>query len=594
MIIHLDSTFRNVQLYPQPSEFEIDFNGQPAVNNKVRDVRSQYVTADYAQSSFQWIGDTTLEGISTRPNDALKIMYIPINPTTCIIFEPDTRVTLLENDYFVGLQFFDQVTKLSANINTYTQTLLRITLDAPIFQEYFGMVSPLELQRSLSSRFMAREAYLVNPTGTAGNNLLILGSTSLIPESPTEVALARGLNTNLWVQNVSKEWTTKITRIIGQYRTVLLADFPSYDANDYFIVWRVPNAYAYTSHRLFISGIWQFSIVSSSPGFHTGEFLESKTDEEQAVRFRVDVVSPCGEVLEMTCHQPGSNKHVSEHIHLYRLQDGLDGPCVLVRVNNVANGIIIDRFPCKLTPDSLIGILNPLNFQLVYFSILSFTQVLLYLDILSEEARLLNVVLPKDRFPFFIIPFSTLFPTIQAPIVPYQNATCFEVRICSISLPNLPVCGFNVLLADFPYIFVTLMNTNGPNSENYGTIISNNPNSASTTFVCPIANIRNPNIIKFVVVWSAQRAVFKFTPRNSLKFRVTLPNGSLLRYTNTAIPYISTCISDTNSGCLSINEPLNTTNNQNAIKVYALELSNLISATFSFRPLSSGQPTSCE
>ena len=198
-----------------------------------------------------------------------------------------------------------------------------------------------------------------------------------------------------------------------------------------------------------------------------------------------------------------------------------------------------------------------------------------------------NSTLP---FRFFVIPFFSLFPNINAPIVPYQNATCCQVSIVSISLPNLPVCGFDILLSDLPYVLVSLINVNTPNNDSYGTLVSNNPASFSANFVCPIANIRNPNIVKFVVVGSNQKTVFKFTPRNSLRFRVTLPNGELLKYSTTFIPYDIPCksspLSLPVSPCSSINQPLNfNTLDDNALVVFPLTSTNLISATFLFTPL---------
>jgi hypothetical protein len=149
----------------------------------------------------------------------------------------------------------------------------------------------------------------------------------------------------------------------------------------------------------------------------------------------------------------------------------------------------------RKNPFFLIGILNPLNYQMMYFSVIAYYSPLVYLNITSEEVQILNETYASQTdipFRFFVIPFFSLFPNINAPIVPYQNATCYEVTLSSLSLPNLPVCGFDVLLSDLPYVLVTLINVNTPNNDSYGTLISNNPSSFSANFVCPIANIQNP------------------------------------------------------------------------------------------------------
>jgi hypothetical protein len=165
------------------------------------------------------------------------------------------------------------------------------------------------------------------------------------------------------------------------------------------------------------------------------------------------------------------------------------------------------------------------------------------------------------------------------------------------------VCGFNILLADFPFVLVTLVNKNSAGGENIGTLISNIPSNASpANFVCPIANIRNPDIIKFVVVSSNQVVNFRFTPNNTIFFRVSLPNGDLLKYNaydNSNI-VLSSCNSyPKDSGFTGCNEPeripsefcpqnnlnLNDSVHPNSKIVYAYNFENLVSATFQFNPI---------
>jgi hypothetical protein len=100
----------------------------------------------------------------------------------------------------------------------------------------------------------------------------------------------------------------------------------------------------------------------------------------------------------------------------------------------------------------------------------------------------------------------------------------------------LPLCGTKFLLADFPYVLVTFGNLTSTNidgrsgTNNIGTIWSNNPYANSATFMCAIANIRSPDIIKYVVIRSAQVATIKLNLGENLRFSVYLPNGTLIRY----------------------------------------------------------------
>jgi hypothetical protein len=128
-------------------------------------------------------------------------------------------------------------------------------------------------------------------------------------------------------------------------------------------------------------------------------------------------------------------------------------------------------------------------------------------------------------------------PNLPLPI-PNSPLACFNVTISSLTLPNLPICGTNFILADFPFVFVTFGNlTNNDTDVRGGTITlgnltSNNPNALTATFLCAIANIRSPDILKYVVVRSSQVVPVKLNLAESLRFSVFLPDGSLIRYSN--------------------------------------------------------------
>ena len=598
MIVHLDSSYRNIKTYPFPSEFEIEFNGQPPPRSDVHDLRGQYVTAEYAQYSFRWVGNETSD-LFNIPNDTLSIIVIPLNPASCLLAISNPVDYYLLNDYFVGMIMRNSVTGQSAVVAMYNGDDFVFFLDQPLFSAPFSAVSYREFVRSTPSppNYVTVPVSLTNPSFSAGNNLVILGSTSLVASTPTEFALAKGLNTTLFVENVTKKWTSKIKSIVGTYRSVILESFPSYSSGDVFIVWleRVPFS-SDPIRRLHISGVQDFIVESSGGGYSVGEELRNGDD---TIVFKVELVDAEGKVLQMRCLEAGSFLEPGQSVRVKpRRSEVYDVNIGIIRTGNWFRVVSDEGVPTPLrgipdrkNPFFLVGILNPLNYQMMYFSVVAYYFPLIYLNITAEEVQVLNAMYAsQDAIPFrfFIIPFFSLFPNINAPIVPYQNATCYEVTLSSLSLPNLPVCGFDVLLSDLPYVLVTLTNTGTPNNDSYGTLISNNPASLNANFVCPIANIRNPQIVKFVVVASRQRTVFKFTPRNALRFRVSLPNGDLLRYSTTFVPYDVQCdaLSLPLSGCRSINQPLNkNTLDDNAVFVFPLTTSNLVSATFVMNPI---------
>lgn len=591
MILHLDSTFRNIKTFPFPAEFEIEFNGQPPINPDVRDLRGQYVTAQYAQYSFRWVGNETsaLYGV---PNDTLTITVIPLNALSCLLAIAAPPDYYLLNDYFVGTIMTNTETGQSAVVATYTGDDFVFTLDQPLFSTPFSSLSYHEFLRSAQIPNSVRVT-LTNPTNTAGNNLLILGSTELIASSAAEFALAKGINTALFVENVTQKWSSKIKSIVGTYRSVILESFPSYCSGDVFLVWLQNVAFASDPIRLHVSGVQDFLVENVGvEEYCPGEILVNCDD---TIVF--EVVHGTG--LQLRCLEAGSHLQPGQSVWVKRRQaDSYHVKVGIIRTGNWFRIAADNNVPVSLrgladrkNPFFLIGILNPVNYQMIYFSVVAYYFPLVYLNITADQVEVLNKAYAAQEdipFRYFVIPFFSLFPSINAPVVPYQNGTCYQVSISSISLPNLPVCGFDVLLSDIPYILVTLVNVSTSSNDSYGTLISNNPGSLTANFVCPIANIRNPRIVKFVVVSSNQKTVFKFTPRNSLRFRVTLPNGDLLRYSTTFVPYDISCGNLTLplAPCPSINPPLNAnTLDDNAMFVYPLTNSNLISATFVFTPL---------
>ena len=155
-----------------------------------------------------------------------------------------------------------------------------------------------------------------------------------------------------------------------------------------------------------------------------------------------------------------------------------------------------------------------------------------------------------------------------------QNLICVEAQLISLVLPNLPICGYNIYLADIPFVFVNLCNSQGQGCEITSTIYSNVPSAITNNFVCPIANIRNPRL-NFVILNCKQKAIFKFSPRDTLRFRVSLPNGEILKYVNNKYAKLF--------DCPPLDIPLNLNRKRNEKIIYPYILNNSISAVFEMK-----------
>jgi hypothetical protein len=111
-----------------------------------------------------------------------------------------------------------------------------------------------------------------------------------------------------------------------------------------------------------------------------------------------------------------------------------------------------------------------------------------------------------------------------------QNQLCLNMKIQSLILPNLYVRGYNELLSFFPYVILKIYNVDSSFNSKFGNIITNDKHSMNSQFICPIGNLLNPEIIKFVEIKSDMEQSLKFNPSQDIHFEIRLPNGELLEF----------------------------------------------------------------
>jgi len=241
----------------------------------------------------------------------------------------------------------------------------------------------------------------------------------------------------------------------------------------------------------------------------------------------------------------------------------------------VENKLLNERYFCFLT---LYFTSIP-----VYFAILGYIQTK---NILYLERRLLDqenlpvpypdILLCINRICF--LPYVQVYPNLVIPCSNFQQK-CYSIMISSITLPNLPLCGTKFLLADFPFVFVTFGNVTtfeDKGTTNVSTITSNNPNAQQATFICPIANIRNPEIVKYVVVRSNQINRIKLNFAENIRFRVYLPDGDEIVFSRRFfIDFANNTVSSSNI-CSSQNFLVN----GDTISIYPIFDELFVSATF--------------
>ena len=203
---------------------------------------------------------------------------------------------------------------------------------------------------------------------------------------------------------------------------------------------------------------------------------------------------------------------------------------------------------------------------------------------------LIDAFLPNKLLRAYFIVYYTIFPNVVIPFVASQNSICCQVRLVSLSLPNLPVCGFDARLSDFPYLLIAFSNAQGNVSDIQGQIYSNVPATNNCNFVCPISNIKNPEL-DFISITTKQYGIFRFKPRDSLRFQILLPNGEILRYSRSGVSFtilekVTGIFNQRKQICVPLNVPLNKITSTSSKIIYPFVLNNNVNAVFDFQILS--------
>lgn len=577
MIIQLDSNFRDYKTYPYPTEFEINVNGKPPNPERLAyrdDLRCTNITAQFVRYAYRWIGksNTNETPVSKIPNDTYIANIIPVGPSSCLVIPDEENEQILKApEYFLGTIFYygDQ----SANVIGYRDFI--VTLEVDIFTEYYGNVMFTDIMSNLSQTDSLRETgYFINISNHQDKTLVLLGAAKFTDKSFLLQSTFPSISVNLFVENVTKNWYSKVKAVDKEGRSLILEEMPSFDADDFFIVWKQPGFLKDETQRPpFFLGIKRFTIQSSDSGFKKNDWVQNGS-----VLMRVEDVDSEGKITRLDILHPGQKQKVGP-LTLQRYQRQF----VTIDVLDLGSGIIMTSTQNGdlLHKRYLLGIINMKYNQVLYFTIEERRPTVIYLLIDPVHLKIIDENIVQYGVVYcYYISYETAFPNLSLPMVPTHNPICANITLLSISIPNLPVCGYNILLAEFPYLLCSFGNSTHSAMSNRNTVISNIPAVASSNFVLPVANVKNP-LLTFVHLTCRQTVTVKFTPKDTLLFRLMLPNGTLLKFLPTSSPI------PTEDACEKFTlPPLNSFYTSNSTVVYPYILQNAVTAVFSIDFLS--------
>ncbi len=108
--------------------------------------------------------------------------------------------------------------------------------------------------------------------------------------------------------------------------------------------------------------------------------------------------------------------------------------------------------------------------------------------------------------------------------VSQSQLTCYEIQLLNLILPNLELNSTQTLTSFFPYLFVEFTNATTM-TRNVNNLYTNNQYGQSALFAVPISDVNSPTTSQFLNLNCATIQTVKFKPNDSLHFRVFLTNG---------------------------------------------------------------------
>lgn len=500
-ILVIDSSFRDTNIYPLNTSFQIPVNAPEQLTD--------YVDAPlifFSWTQTQAFVTGTMKGGSSKK----------------IILSSEFQVGI--RNYYIGcvIEFLNSSSEIleSSKIILYDPTTNTIFLENSIKSDTLDSVDSITIHywNSISNPFNIQITGYVNGVISQYNHLYLYNRTK---------------NLLFEIKELDRFGLITLDKSMGT----------SYDLNDLFEIRNNSFHYQLLSNQYFLS-IQSYELFDSkytSVSYIVGEVVYITRSEDPPLviqTFKITNNKP----LRMELLSYGGNYELGGKYNIVPerfIQDTEKyDDCIELSVVQIAATIESDR--AIPSPSQYVLYFGNYRFgSLIYFIYKQFkTWIILenfdrYIPIFLD---LYNANIQLDVF-FLTRNQQTVSSNVANNSFP-QNAPCFKIKLQSLILPNKYVKGYQQLLSFFPYVIVKLYNSSSSNKTKNYAIISNNPTSSTAQFFCPIGNLLNPGIIRFVEISSDMTQSLQLSPYDDLVFEVNLPNGKILEFENAILPVL--------------------------------------------------------
>lgn len=141
-----------------------------------------------------------------------------------------------------------------------------------------------------------------------------------------------------------------------------------------------------------------------------------------------------------------------------------------------------------------------------------------------------NVGALNDYYEILQFSYDNVVPLIYSGTAIFSQAVCYNMRLLSLTIPNIELTvGHGGTVVNYPYLYVQLYNEGQRNAENV--LYSNNPASKLALFKVPVNVWYYAGSVSFITLEASEvTQTVKFKPTESLRFVVTLPDGTPLDF----------------------------------------------------------------
>lgn len=119
-----------------------------------------------------------------------------------------------------------------------------------------------------------------------------------------------------------------------------------------------------------------------------------------------------------------------------------------------------------------------------------------------------------------------------------DESVCYRIQLVNLIMPNTFLNSLKVLTSFYPYFLIEFSNLS-MSYQNTNSLFTNNPNAQRALFPIPISDVSSPLISQFLNLGCPCDQTIKFKPNDSFRIRIFFPNGeSIVPFDkDTLLPY---------------------------------------------------------